>query len=272
MEKFDPQKMREHISFVHRTYPAECVSPNLMSLESHEDYPGFGGTGFFVRRGNDVFYMTARHCLTKQQDIDIAGLATRMHIPYTLTGSTRTTSDYVQFNEVISLRHNSEDIPGKFVDVIVLTIHRPADVSLYEKLLARAVKLPPNGGWLDNFVQHPTVKPDFDSGKGVLFTAIGYPSGGTASKIVYHDGQPTEIITQSAKFTGYLGKGDGPDRYKLNNVSWEGNLDGFSGSPVFVGFKDNYGLKYGLAGMLVSGGQKIAQFIRISLIMEALRK
>lgn len=57
-------KMREHISFVHKAYPAECISPNLMTIEGIEEFPGFGGTGFFARRGNEVFYITARHILT----------------------------------------------------------------------------------------------------------------------------------------------------------------------------------------------------------------
>lgn len=272
MENFDLQKMREQISFVHPTYPTDCVSPNLMSLEGNEEYPGFGGTGFFARRGNDVFYVTARHCLTKRQDIDIAGLAARLHIPYALTESSRTTDDYVKFDKAISLKHDSDDIPGAYVDVLVMTIHRPADASLYAKLLARAVKLPPSGVWLDNFVQHPTIKPDFDIGKGIRFTAIGYPSEGTASKIEYPEGQPVEIVTQSAKIAGHLGKGTGPDRYMLNDVTWDGSLNGFSGSPIIVGFKNQDGHNYVLAGMLVSGGSKKAQFIRISLITEALMK
>lgn len=265
------QKLRQQISFVHPEYPADCVSPNLMSVEGIEEFPGFGGTGFFGRRGNEVFYVTARHCLTKQRDIDIASLAARLHIPYTLTASTHTTDDYVQFDDVISLKHDSEDIPGQFVDVLVMTIHRSASGSHYEKLLTRAVKLPPIGGWLDNFVQHSAVKADFDNGKGIRFTAIGYPSEGTTTKIEYPEGRAAEIVTQSAKIFGHLGKGTGPDRYMLNDVSWDGDLNGFSGSPVIVGFKNEDGSNYALAGMLVSGGPKKVQFIRISLIMEALK-
>jgi hypothetical protein len=109
-----------------------------MTIEGIEDFPGFGGTAFFARRGEEVFYVTARHCLTKQQHIDVTSVAARLHIPYSLTEFTRTTDDYVQFDEVISLKHESDDIPGKFVDVLVMTIHRPADASLDQKLLARA--------------------------------------------------------------------------------------------------------------------------------------
>jgi hypothetical protein len=271
MEELDLEALRQKISFVHPTYPTDCVSPNLISLEGIEEFPGFGGTGFFARRDDEVFYVTARHCLTKQLDADIAKLAGRLYVPYTLTASTLTTDDYVQFDEVISLKHDSDDIPGQFVDVLVMTIRRPADTILYEALLARAVKLPPNGRWLDNFVEHPTVKPDFDKSKGIRFTAIGYPNNGTASSIEYPEGQPAEIVTQSAKIIGNLGKGTGIDRYMLNDVSWDGDLNGFSGSPIIVGIKNENGHNYALAGMLVSGGQRKAQFIRISLVTEALK-
>ncbi|MHB1333309.1 MAG: hypothetical protein ACYCY1_11990 [Sulfuriferula sp.] len=264
-------KMRERISFVHKAYPAECISPNLLSIEGIEEFPGFGGTGFFARREDEVFYVTARHCLSKQQNFDIARLAAGLHIPYSLTDSTPTTTDYVQFGEAITLKHDSDDIPGNFVDVVVLTINRPAMPSLYEKLIARAVKLPPSGQWLENFVQHPIAKDDYENGKGIRFTVMGYPKAGTASKIEYPDGQPVEIVTQAAKFSGHLGRGTGPDRYTLNDVSWQEDLNGFSGSPVIVGFRNGDGDNYALAGMLVSGGGQKAQFIKISLITEAMK-
>ena len=106
-------------------------------------------------------------------------------------------------------------------------------------------------------------------------TQIQWPAAswpwGTSSKIDYPEGEPVEIVTQSAKFDGFLGRGTGPDRYMLNDVSWDGDLNGFSGSPIIVGFKNEDGYNYALAGMLVSGGPKKAQFIRISLITEALK-
>jgi hypothetical protein len=40
----------------------------------------------------------------------------------------------------------------------------------------------------------------------------------------------------------------------LNEVDWLGGLDGFSGSTVIVGLRDDNGSNYALAGMLVTGG------------------
>lgn len=266
-----PAQVAARIGFTHSAFPADCVSPNLMSIEGVEEFPGFGGTGFFARRGDAVFYITARHCLTKQDDVDIASLATQLHIPYTLTGSTRSTDDYVQFAEVLSLKHDSADIPGQFVDVLVLTIRRPRSAVLYASLIQRAVKLPPNGRWLDSFVAHPMVKDDLKATKGIRFTVIGYPEHGTDTQITYPEGAPIEIVTQVAEFSGYLSEGTGPDRLMLNDVSWKGDLNGFSGSPVIVQFRNSERNNYALAGMMVSGGAQKAQFVRISLITEALK-
>lgn len=262
--------LQEQISFVHSEYPSTCASPNLFSMEECEEFPGFLGTGFFARRGDAVFYITARHCLTKNQNENIANIAARLHIPYALEGATKSTNDYVQFDEVLSLGHQSDDIPGRFVDVLVLTVVRPAKSALDGKLFERAVKLPPNGEWLDRFVEHSLVKDDFEMGKGIRFTVTGYPQSGTASKIEYPDDKPVNIVTQSASFGGYLGKGSGPDRYKLNEVDWPEDLNGFSGSPVFVGFISQGCKNYALAGMMVTGGGGLAQFIRISVILQTL--
>ncbi|MCI4429652.1 MAG: hypothetical protein JHC40_10855 [Burkholderiales bacterium] len=59
--------------------------------------------------------------------------------------------------------------------------------------------------------------------------------------------------------------------YMLNDVSWHGDLIGSSSSPSIVGFRNDEGHNCALAGMLASGGAQSAQFIRISLITEALK-
>lgn len=264
-------KPGETISFAHTTDPAICASPNLMTADGAEEYPGFSGTGFFAKRGDEVFYITARHCLTKDHDADISALAANLHIPYDLNGDTETTRDYVQFNQALSLRHESDDIAGKFVDLLVLTISRPPEKHKYEKLLNRAIKLPPTGEWLDRLIEHPSVKNDFETGKSIRFSVVGFPHEGTTSNIEYPDNMPIKIVAQAAKFLGYLGRGTGPDRYMLNEVTWPDDLNGFSGSPVIVHWRKGDNSNYALAGVMVTGGGNKAQFIRISLVSEALK-
>ncbi|MCS6508865.1 hypothetical protein NX907_25080, partial [Burkholderia thailandensis] len=85
--------------------------------------------------------MTARHCLTKDQKEDIAKIAARLHIPFALQGSTGKEDDYVEFSSAISLKHDSEDIPGELIDLVVLEVNIPQDGKKRKQLLHRSVKL-----------------------------------------------------------------------------------------------------------------------------------
>lgn len=256
------------VSFLHSGLPVNCISPNIMTEADLEEYPGMAGTGFIARRGDRLFYITARHCLTKDHKVDIGALAGRLHIPIRLQGRTAKSSDYVQFDHAISLRHDSEDIPGELVDLLVLSIVTPSIDKQRKHLLSRAVKLPPNGQWIDGFFTQPIVQDGIDKGKGPNFTVVGYPKKGTNSEIFYpeQDGEKLNIHMHPAKFQGRLARGTYPDRYKLTEVTWEHDLNGFSGSPVFVAHENEHGYQYALAGMAVIGGNGAAQFIKISII------
>ncbi|MCZ2895701.1 hypothetical protein MTR01_16895 [Burkholderia thailandensis] len=236
-----------------------------------EEYPGMAGTGFIARREDKLFYITARHCLTKDHKVDVGALAGRLHIPFNLKGETVNSSDYVHFEYAISLKHESNDLPGELIDLLVLKIATPSDQKQRKCLLMRAVKLPPSGQWLDKFFSQPVVQDGIHEGKGPKFIAIGYPKEGTSSEIFYpgHEGEKLTIQTQPAKIHGYLAQGAYPDRYQLTGVNWKHDLNGFSGSPVFVAYKNGNGHQYGLAGMMATGGNGLAQFIKISVIAPA---
>lgn len=209
--------------------------------------------------------------MTKQADADIAQLAARLHIPFFLEGRTSSSNDYVSFEEAIFLKNNSEDIPGDFIDIVVLAVAKPKIERNWKQLLSRAAKLPPTGDWLDNFIAHPLARVAIATGAGIVLSGIGYPYESTMTDITYpeNENEPHEIVTQSAKFTGNLSDGSYPDRLMLNNVSWDHDLNGFSGSPVFLGYKNEHGPQYALAGMVASGGGAQAQFIKISIITKA---
>jgi hypothetical protein len=256
------------VSFLHSGCPIRCIALNLLTEEGWEQFPRRLGTGFFARRGTKIYYLTARHCLTKELDADIAQVAVRLHIPYFSEGHTLSSDDYVSFDEAISLRHNSPDIPGELLDLVVLSVAEPKSDRNRKHLLSRAAKLPPTGEWLDEFIAHPVALGAVTAGAGITLCGIGYPYEGTQTDITYADdhSEPLEIVTQAAKFTGQLSHGGSPDRLMLNSISWSHDLNGFSGSPVFVGHRTEHGPQYALAGMIVSGGGGRAQFIRISVI------
>lgn len=263
--------MHELTLFVHSTSPDDCASPNVLTSEGFEDFPGFYGTGFFARRADEVFYITARHCLTTDPKINVASIAASLHVPYSLSGKTETSEDCVAFDEIISVAHNSDEIPGRFLDFVVLTVRRPSVQKLYEKLLERAVRLPVTGQWLDSFITHPLVQEGMGGRSGIVCTVVGYPKEGSVSAIDYPDGSPVEIVSQSVKASGRLSSASSFDRCRLDDISWKGDYNGFSGSPVIVAVPNAGSVNYALAGMVVTAGAQKMHFIRVGLIVDALK-
>ncbi len=262
------------ISFVHTGLPKNCISPNFLLEKGLEDYPGMAGTGFIARRANKLYYITARHCLTKNNHADVGLLASKLYIPIRLEGRTKKSSDYLQFECAISLKHNSDELPGGLIDLLALPIENPVKEKDRKHLLSRAVKLPLTGQWLDVFFSLPLVQEVMSDGKGPKFLIIGYPKEGASSEMSYPEkmDEMLDIKIQAASFYGYLAEGVYPDRFKLVEITWEHDLNGFSGSPVFAVFKNENGTQYGLAGMVVTGGNGVTQFIKIGVIAQAIER
>jgi putative ATPase len=56
-------------------------------------------------------YITARHCLATDQRVDIGILAANLHVPFSLNSNGKA-AEYVQFDHAISLRRDSDELPG----------------------------------------------------------------------------------------------------------------------------------------------------------------
>lgn len=257
------------ISFIHTGYPSECIAPNLFIERDFEDYPYKRGTGFFARRGRELYYITARHCLERHNNLSVEEAAGRLRVLVTHNKRNINPDDYVVFEKVISLRDNSSPELGELADIVILPITRLSKERQRKNLLSRAVKLPPTGDWLDDFVRLPLAQSDIAAERGILFSCIGYPTSGTETDFLNFKDNNNTIFLQAAKFTGHLALSGGDDRLRLANISWRNELDGFSGSPVFVGHKNDNGMHYALAGMLVTGGQQQIHFIKINVITQA---
>jgi hypothetical protein len=257
-------------SFVHSGFPKACVSPNLIVGNDDCEWPGFWGTGFFARRGADLSYITARHCLASA-NLSVEEMAARLHIPYRLNGRTKEEEGCVRFSSSISAKHHSEDVPGEFIDLTVLRVGAPGKDKDRKHLLSRAAKLPPKGAWLRRFAGHPYISDLIRRCEGMQLTGFGYPLVGSATQIEYVDDDPTqlEVVTQSVAFRGRLTTGAFEDRLGLAAITWEHDLNGFSGSPVFAEFKNEHGRQCALAGMIVTGGNARAQFLRVDVIAAA---
>lgn len=254
------------ISFVHLGFPAESISPNILVGEGLEQYPGFQGTGFFCLKNTSLFYLTARHCLTKDNSVDISTFANWLRIPFfSSTNSDRST---VPFDCAYSVIHNSEDLPGVYLDAVAFRVASCISPEKKELLLRRAVKLPPSGEWFRRFLNSGQAKLNFESGAGIKLVGIGFPLDDDFTSVVYPD-DASELPAMYAKpvsFKGEVGPGAFDDRVKLNDITWVGATNGLSGSPVFIGFMKNKEPSYALVGMFVTAGGGTGQMMTVDFL------
>lgn len=262
MDQFTADTTQQKIPFLHSGIP-DCTSPVVSYAEGYPEYPGIHGTGFFARKGNFVIFITARHCLVNNNADDVRSVASRLQVPYALEGYKSSRKDYVEFDGVYSFSHQSAEIPGKYADFVILTIKiRPG--SWQDKhLRSRAAKLPPTGNWLDDYCRAQITEQFVLNGGNIPMLILGYPHEGTSTEVSTERG----IFTQRVIASGMLRPGVYPYTMSLVNITWSHDLNGFSGSPVFLVFRDMHGPQYALAGMIVLGGNRQAQFIRISQIL-----
>ncbi|BCQ25017.1 hypothetical protein NK8_31940 [Caballeronia sp. NK8] len=252
---------RGRISPLHSGIP-DCVTPIISHADGHPDILGVHGTGFLARKGNSVIFITARHCLMSGNEEDVPETASRLCIPYILNGIKRSKRDFLEFDLTYTFRHESIDIPGSFVDFVILTITVKPGTWQEKRLRSRAVKLPPTGNWLDDFTRTRISRQAFLNGGIIQLVTVGYPRYGTQTEIDDLGG----VVTQSVVACGTLRPGVYPHTMTMADITWQNGLNGFSGSPVFLSYRSEDGIQFALAGMLVTGGNRQAQFIRISQI------
>jgi hypothetical protein len=234
----------------------DCASPVVSANELAPEHLGIHGTGFFARRDQHLMFITARHCLgrTVQEVEKCVGL---LRIPYGMDGIKSSEADFVPFDCVFHLRHGHEDIPGEFIDVAVLSIELAPDSPEEQMLLKRAALLPPTGNWLNAF-QHAMIQFDWLT-HGIRLIACGYPLDGTQTEV---DSEGT-VVNQQVTIGGTLQPGILADSMTMADITWDGDMNGFSGSPVFLNFADERGSHFALVGVLTRAGNQQGQFIRV---------
>lgn len=255
-------------SFLHSSFPELAVSPNILASQEYEEFPGLQGTGFFCSKNGFVFYVTARHCLTKDDKKDIAQFAEMLRIPY--GQSTDLTRKTVAFDAVLSVRHQSEDLPGTYLDIVAFQVSIKTPPELLNLLMHRAVRLPPTGNWFVKFLESEVAKPAYELGRGIPLIGIGFPHSDSYARVQYPEDEVslTQISVQSVRFRGEVSPGVYPDRVKLNNIDWGGDMDGLSGSPVFIKYIAGDAEAFALAGIFVTAGGGGGQLIRIDILSE----
>ncbi|MEX0139896.1 hypothetical protein MRBLMS1_000662 [Massilia sp. LMS1-1-1.1] len=256
------------ISFLHTGLPKECIAANIFVEPNFEDHPYIRGTGFFAKRGRDLYYITAKHCLEKHNKLSVSEAAARLRVVAEFNKRNIRANDYVLIDEMILLKNESLPEDEKIADIVVFPITSFKNEKQRKMLLSRAIKLPPTGDWVDEFVKIPLVQSNIASENGAPFTCVGYPASGTGTDVLGFKDNNDTVTLQAAKFTGYLTISSDEYKFKLKNISWAHDLDGFSGSPVFLCHKNEHGQHYALAGMLVTGGAKQTHFLKINVITQ----
>lgn len=270
MPNLRPTSFVKPASFHHSGLPRACITPLVITDPGAEAYPGVAsGTGFFARKGREVFLLTALHCLESAiPPLNYLAMSKKLSIPFRLAGHTKRLNDYVLFDHVTRLAEN-ENLES-FVDVAALHV-RPERDSNHKQLLSRAAKLPPTGLWLNRFASLERVQESMDAGEPITLVVIGYPNVGTSTAVAYDDKglQPPEINVQPAQFTGNLRNGILDHCLLLQDTTWPHSHSGFSGAPVFVQWNSLHGKLSALAGLVICGADDSLHFIDVATLVRA---
>ncbi len=244
-----------HLSFLHDELP-DCASPIVSVSAVVPDLQGIHGTGFLARRKRNFMFITARHCLGNTLG-EVESCVGQLRIPFVKDGAKTGEEDFLPFDGVFHLPNNNKDVPGEFVDISILPIDVDPDSDEAKVLEQRSVVLPPSGNWLTVF-QHAMLELDYLT-HGIRVVACGYPLDGTQTEI---DLAGT-VVNQLVTVVGHLQPGIFPDTMTMAQITWDHDMNGFSGSPVFLMLSDELGTHYALAGVLCRGGNQQGQFIRV---------
>lgn len=233
--------------------PYNSVSPILLGNEDYPDYPFFSGTGFFVvfPPYEDIYFVTARHCV-------IDNMGNPIGAPIVHFASDGECRKSIPFECRLETKYEETD--EYFEDIVVYVV---GDISEDEKtvLRARALKL-----------QHQdNVEVILDSvvtNNGNLRT-VGFPS---VSKYIDYD--KSQAISQSRGFYFKACRdNDLENQYKLVGGSWkDGELDGFSGSPIIELLKTTEGNVQSIpVGILLTESYFISINVATNLIAEYIK-
>jgi hypothetical protein len=225
--------------------PEECVSPIMLENPDYSEFPFFSGTGFFVKFPPflEIFFITARHCIIKdgEEKGDIK-------IPY---HPHQENNEAIIFDEYFCTGSSEND---ELEDLLIYVV---GNVSEDKKavLTKRALRL-------EHQEDAATLLENLIRRKGKVRT-VGFP--GNSKDIDY------EKRSAFARPRGFHGTVAGPssleNRFRIVDINWkEGELEGFSGSPV---------LEFGLSpegkilpvpiGVVLTGAANKSHFLSINV-------
>lgn len=251
---------------LHSELPTDCVSANVVVDLNYIQYPGISGTGFFVKRNCEVFYITALHCMRANPGGDPPRIGTLM-VPYHHTGSTISQDDFIQVNIGFTVGSSALD---DCVDLIAFPVGKSKLSQDFDHLVARCAKLPASSAWLEDYMASEHGRRAIDSGKCSAY-AIGHPQGSPKNAISYADeGGESIISTEAVVLEGRVTKStlDGHLAFQCDPSPY--GFSGFSGAPVFVPIKTHTGQQFALLGMAVCGSMYTLNLLPLGRLLEAI--
>lgn len=240
--------------------PYKSVAPNIISKSDWEwasaemesiDHPFFEGTGFFVQLKNNVFYLTAKHCLFDQYQNDFRK---DLYIFHEYNGNT---IERIYFSEWLSSCY--EDSADEMIDIAIGVVDKSISQNKMAQLIDRSLNL-----YDQKLIDHLLNELCISNQKIRL---VGFPQN---HKKIHSESNSQYRCECTAR--GYYGRicnnSKSKNFYGIEDASWEEAYEGFSGSPIIGLYptKNQSTVKVIVLGMLLTSSRFRGEFISINII------
>lgn len=226
--------------------PFDAVVPIILKNDEYPEFPHLSGTGFIVifPPYDYVFLVTARHCVVKDEDNSWKGMP---FIPVE--------DQWIPLTSCITAKEEKEQ--EFFEDVAIFPVVDIPEKKELARLYKRAIKLihQDNVNTILNFINR----------RGENLRIAGFPH---CSKGINYDGGVFEYTPRGTygKITQLPAEGH---IYELGELNWnEGELFGFSGSPVLSLHPSYSGVTSCVVGVVLHGSSKKIRAININVVTD----
>ena len=198
--------------------PHDSVIPIVLESHGHHFYSGTGFFVYFPQFVEDIFFVTARHCLKNDAKDEFLG-----DIKISYKNSAEVGSPVLEFE--CFLETSYRDSEDQSLEDIIIGVVKRTTLDNHRVLKERSLRILHQDDV--DFLLEKTIELNGN------FRTLGYP--GVSKEIIYdEDGLEIKGISQSRGFYGKFKKSTLFDNwYEMTHTSWkEGEISGFSGSPI----------------------------------------
>jgi hypothetical protein len=206
------------MNIIAQNMPHDSVVPIILESNGYHFYSGTGFFVYFPQFVEDIFFVTARHCLKDDSKDLFLG-----DIKISYKNPAEVGSPVIGFE--CFLETSYRDSEDQSLEDIIIGVVKRTTLENHKVLKERALRILHQEDV--DFLLEKTMEVNGN------FRTLGYPS---VSKEIIYDEEGLEIkgVSQSRGFYGKFEKSSLFDNwYEMTNTSWkEGEISGFSGSPI----------------------------------------